>query len=114
MKERLHFKYIGLQPQPIPMVLHGDCRVLQFQIMIRLMSRMAPTVVVTDDALSATEDQCVTAESGAVTIGGTPAVNDICYFRIFRDVSDSNDDMTEDARLIGIKIFFTTDAANDA
>ena len=71
-------------------------------------------VVVTDDALSAAEDQCVTAESGAVTIGGTPAVNDICYFRIFRDVSDSNDDMTEDARLIGIKIFFTTDAANDA
>ena len=51
---------------------------------------------------------------GAVTIGGTPAVNDICYFRIFRDVSDSNDDMTEDARLIGIKIFFTTDASNDA
>ena len=42
MKERLHFKYIGLQPQPIPMVLLGDCRVLQFQIMIRLMSRMAP------------------------------------------------------------------------
>jgi hypothetical protein len=71
-------------------------------------------VVVTDDALGAAEDQCVTAESSAVTIAGTPAVNDICYFRIFRDVSDSNDDMTEDARLIGIRIFFTTDAANDA
>ena len=71
-------------------------------------------VVVTDDALGAAEDQCVTAESSAVTIAGTPAVGDICYFRIFRDVSDSNDDMTEDARLIGIRIFFTTDAANDA
>ena len=71
-------------------------------------------VVVTDDALSAAEDQCVTSESGAVTIAGSPAVNDIVYFRIFRDVSDSNDDMTEDARLIGVKIFFTTDAANDA
>ena len=56
----------------------------------------------------------MTAESSALTIGGTPAVNDICYFKIFRDVSDSNDDMAEDARLIGIKIFFTTDAANDA
>lgn len=71
-------------------------------------------VVVTDDALGAAEDQCVTAESGAVTIAGTPAVGDICYFRIFRDVSDANDDMTEDARLIGVKIFFTTDATNDA
>ena len=72
------------------------------------------TVVVTDDALSVRRGQCVTAESG-VTIGGTPAVNnDICYFKIGRDVSDSNDDMAEDARLIGIKIFFTTDAANDA
>ena len=71
-------------------------------------------VVVTDDALGAAEDQCVTAESSAVTIAGTPAVGDICYFRIFRDVSDANDDMTEDARLIGVKIFFTTDATNDA
>ena len=71
-------------------------------------------VVVTDDALGAAEDLCVSAESSAVTIDGTPAVNDICYFRIFRDVSDANDDMTEDARLIGVRIFFTTDAANDA
>jgi len=29
-------------------------------------------------------------------------------------VSDSNDDMGEDARLIGVKIFFTTNAATDA
>jgi hypothetical protein len=71
-------------------------------------------VVVTDDNISAAEDLLVTAESGAVTIAGTPADDDICYFRIFRDVSDGNDDMTEDARLIGIKLFFTTDANNDA
>ena len=71
-------------------------------------------VVVTDDNISAAEDLLVTAESGAVTIAGTPADDDICYFRIFRDVSDANDDMTEDARLIGIKLFFTTDANNDA
>jgi len=72
------------------------------------------TVVVTDDALGAAEDLCVTAESGAVTIAGSPAAADMCYFRIFRDISDSNDDMAEDARLIGVKLFFTTDAANDA
>ena len=73
------------------------------------------TAVVVDDAgLSAAEDLCVTAESGAVTIAGSPADNDLVFFRIFRDVSDSNDTATEDARLIGVKVFFTTDLANDA
>jgi hypothetical protein len=71
-------------------------------------------VVVTDDAQSAAGELYVTAESSAVTIGGTPADDDLCFFRIFRDVSDANDDMTEDARLIGIKLFYTTDAMTDA
>ena len=71
-------------------------------------------VVVTDDALSAAEDLMVTATSGAVTIAGSPAVGDICYFRIYRDVSDGNDDMTEDARLIGCKIFYTINAKDDS
>lgn len=71
-------------------------------------------VVVTDDAQGAAGEILVTAESGAVTIGGTPAEGDICFFRIFRDISDANDDMTEDARLIGVKVFYTTNAGNDA
>jgi len=71
-------------------------------------------VVVTDDNISAAEDLLVTSESSAITIAGTPADDDICYFRVFRDVSDGNDDMAEDARLIGLKLFYTTDAANDA
>jgi hypothetical protein len=71
-------------------------------------------IVVTDDAQGAVEEVLVTAESGAVTIAGTVADNDICFFRIFRDVSDGNDDMAGDARLLGVKIFFTTDAENDA
>lgn len=71
-------------------------------------------VVVTDDAQSAASELYVTSESGAVTINGTPAADDACYFRIFRDVSDANDDMTEDARLIGVKIFYNTNAGTDA
>ena len=69
-------------------------------------------VVVTDNVQSAVEELMVSAESGALTIAGTPADNDLCYFRIGRDVS--GDAMDGDARLHGIKIFFTTDAANDA
>jgi hypothetical protein len=71
-------------------------------------------VVVTDDAQSAAGELYITAESAAVTIGGTPSEGDLVFFRLFRDVSDANDDMTEDARLIGVKIFFTTNATNDA
>ena len=69
-------------------------------------------IVVTDAAQGAVEELLVSAESGAVTIAGTPADNDLTYFRIGRDVS--GDDMAGDARLHGVKIFFTTNALNDA
>lgn len=71
-------------------------------------------VVVTDDAQSGAGEILVTAVSSAVTIAGTPAEGDIVFFRLFRDVSDANDDMTEDARLIAIQLFFTINAATDA
>jgi len=71
-------------------------------------------ITVDDDAQGAVEELLVSAESSAVTIAGTPADDDLCYFRIFRDVSDGNDDMAGDARLHGIKLFYTTDAKNDA
>jgi len=70
-------------------------------------------VVVTDDNISAAEDCLVTAESSAVTIAGSPSTDELCWFRVFRDVSDANDDMAEDARLIGIQMFVTTDAGED-
>lgn len=71
------------------------------------------SATVTDSALGAAEDLCVSAESGTLPVTGA-AVGDLVYFKIQRDVSDSHDDMAEDARLIGVKIFFTTDASNDA
>lgn len=70
-------------------------------------------VVVTDAGQSTANDAYVTAESGAITVAGTPADEDIVHFRVFRDVSDGADTMTEDARLIGIKLFFTIDNARD-
>ena len=56
-------------------------------------------------------DLDVTAESGAVTIAGSPGDDEYVFFQITRDVSE--DDLTADARLLGVKLFFTTDAAND-
>ena len=57
-------------------------------------------------------DLDVTAESGAVTIAGSPSTDEYVFFQVSRDVSA--DDLNADARLLGIKLFFTTDAANDA
>ncbi len=57
-------------------------------------------------------DLMVSVESGNITVAGTPAAGDCCFFQINRDVSA--DDQTGDARLVGIKLFFTTDAGNDS
>jgi len=67
----------------------------------------------TAKAMSGTaNDLAVTAESGAITIAGSPSTDEYVFFQIMRDVS--GDDLTADAKLLGIKLFFTTDAANDA
>jgi len=70
-------------------------------------------VVATAKAHSGTSnDLDVSNESGAVTIAGSPGDNELVYFQIMRDVSA--DDQSGDARLLGIKLFFTTDALTDA
>ena len=53
----------------------------------------------------------ITAESGNVTISGA-GDDELTFFNIMRDVSEDN--QSGDARLLGIQIFYTTDAANDA
>jgi hypothetical protein len=70
-------------------------------------------VTVDDLCQGAAGEIYVAAESAAVTIGGTPAAGDLVFFRAYRDVADSNDTASEDARLLGYMIFFTTDAHND-
>ena len=71
-------------------------------------------VVVTDNIQSVANDQLVTAESAAVTIAGTPAEGDLCYFRFFRDVSDAADTAAEDCIMQAVHLYYTTDAGNDA
>ena len=63
-------------------------------------------------AASGTQDDLmVNVESGAVTIASA-AVDTNTIFKLVRDTgTDTN---TGDLRLVGVKIFYTTDAANDA
>ena len=60
------------------------------------------------------EDVLVSSVSSAMTIAGTPADDDLTFFQLYRDAADGSDTFTGDARLMGIKLFYTTDAANDA
>jgi hypothetical protein len=63
-------------------------------------------------AASGTQDDLmVNVESGAVTIASA-AVDTNTVFQIVRNVA--GDDNTGDLRLVGAKIFYTTNAANDA
>jgi len=69
-------------------------------------------VVATAKAFNGTSnDMTVSAVSGPVTVASA-AVDTQTYFQVMRDVSA--DSQAGDARLLGIKIFFTTDAKNDA
>ena len=70
-------------------------------------------VSVTDAGIGTVEDQQVSPVSLAVTITNA-AVDTQTYFQIFRDGNAAGDDFSGVARLLGVKIFFTTDAANDA
>ena len=54
----------------------------------------------------------ITRESGAITIAGPPVAEEYVFFEISRDVSEDN--FSADALLLGIKLFFTTNAGNDA
>ena len=71
-------------------------------------------VTVTDAGIGTAEDQHISSESGAVTVAGSPAAGELTYFQVLRDANAGGDTFSADAKLLGVKIFFTTDAANDA
>jgi hypothetical protein len=65
------------------------------------------------DTGGTTNDLYVGPTSSAITVGGTPAVGDSVQFQIKRNVSDGSDTMAVDARLHGVVVLFTTNAADD-
>jgi len=71
-------------------------------------------IEVTDAGIGTVEDQQITAESSAMTVAGSPAAGEQSYFQLFRKAADGGDTFTGESRVLGVKLFFTTDAANDA
>lgn len=76
-------------------------------------SAFGTEIFVTDAGQSSAAKRYITAESAAVTIAGSPAAGDICHFRVSRDPANGSDTMTEDARLVGLQLFFTTNVLSD-
>lgn len=66
------------------------------------------------DTGGTTNDLYIGPESSAITVGGTPASEDVVYFRVGRATANGSDTMAIDARLHGVTVYITTNASNDA
>ena len=63
------------------------------------------------DTNSTTADDLMISAEVTLTVGSTPTEEDFVIFEVSRDVS--GDTLSEDARLHGIKIHYTTDSGSD-
>ena len=72
------------------------------------------TAVLVTDTGGATNAVYDSPESSAVTIGNVPAENDLVIFQVSRVTSDVNDTLAVDARLLGIRLYYTVVSGNDA
>jgi hypothetical protein len=69
-------------------------------------------VSVTDSVVAA-NDVMISAVSSAMTIGGSPAEGDIVVFQVNRNAASGSDTCAVDAKLIGVRLAFSTNAKDD-
>ena len=65
------------------------------------------------DTGGTTDDIYLSPESAAITVAGSPGAEELVLFQLYRDVSDGGDTLAVDARILGLKIHYTTDAGTD-
>ncbi|MBP6014408.1 MAG: hypothetical protein KBA31_19425 [Alphaproteobacteria bacterium] len=65
------------------------------------------------DTGGTTNDLYRSAETAAVTIGGTPTENDVVIFQVYRDATNGSDTLAIDVRLHGVALFYTTNTNTD-
>lgn len=71
------------------------------------------TEVETADTFIASGDVHVSPESSAITLGGTPAGGELVQIKVTRKVAHGSDTLAADARLIAVKLEYTTNAVSD-
>lgn len=72
------------------------------------------TEQISTDTGGTTNDLYSGPESSAITVAGTPAAEDMVFFRVSRVTGNGGDTMAIDARLHGVTVYITTDAETDA
>lgn len=71
--------------------------------------------VAVDDTLTNTNRMQISAESLAITPGGTPAEGEMLVLEVFRDPTHANDTLNGiDAKLIEVELYVDIDGVNDA
>jgi hypothetical protein len=65
------------------------------------------------DTGGTTNDLYVSSATSAITVAGTPAVGDMVAFRVYRDPTNGGDTMAIDARLHGVRVFFTINTLDE-
>jgi hypothetical protein len=71
-------------------------------------------VAITEGVNSATTVTNISAESGAVTAGGTCAANSALFLQLYRDGAAGGDSNTGTAKVYDVQIYYTTNAGNDS
>lgn len=69
---------------------------------------------VTDANGSSAYTERISGATAAVTIGNTPAAEDWVVFQVYRDAAAGGDTLAADALLLGVTLYYTADAPNDA
>lgn len=71
------------------------------------------SVAVDDTSMGTANRLAISSASSALTCDGSPAAGEVLLFRFYRNYPAAWDTMAADARLWGILITYTSDAAND-
>lgn len=66
------------------------------------------------DTGGTTDDLYISGATPAITVGGSPAAEDVVFFRVYRDAADGSDTLAVDARLHAVVLTITTAAQTDA
>lgn len=72
------------------------------------------TAVTVTDTGGTTGDFYISDESAAITPSNSVAKQDWLYVQVSRKAADAADTLAVDAHLIGVELYYTTDAGNDA
>jgi hypothetical protein len=71
------------------------------------------TAVTATDTGGTTNDVYISPETSAMTVAGSPTAEEYVVFQVARVPANASDTLAVDARLLGVKLHYTTNAAKD-